>query len=138
MTGRVLNRLRSWLSRLVGPAWRLRQRRSETNRPAEPPFYTAVFVEDEPDAISPARVHFVGGEKPSYAAFACPCGCREVVRTNLLPEARPCWTWRVSPQGAVTLHPSVWRTTGCRSHFFVQGGCIVWCRDDGQASMRLR
>ncbi|MFX8036043.1 DUF6527 family protein [Acinetobacter baumannii] len=26
-----------------------------------------------------------------------------------------------------TLSPSIWRSKGCRSHFFVREGLIVWC-----------
>ncbi|MDM9644782.1 DUF6527 family protein [Rhizobium sp. S163] len=34
----------------------------------------------------------------------------------------------MSPQAdRPTLHPSVWRNSGCRSHFWVRRGRIAWC-----------
>ncbi|WP_425373246.1 DUF6527 family protein, partial [Klebsiella pneumoniae] len=33
----------------------------------------------------------------------------------------------VDGKGRPTLYPSIWRTTGCRSHFWVRIGRIHWC-----------
>ncbi len=32
--------------------------------------------------------------------------------------------------GAATLLPSVWRTTGCKSHFIIYKGRLIWCSSD--------
>ena len=49
-------------------------------------------------------------------------------KANLLAQASPCWTVRHHRDDAVSLMPSVWRTNGCRSHFFVRNSRIDWCR----------
>ncbi|MCY4231086.1 MAG: DUF6527 family protein, partial [Alphaproteobacteria bacterium] len=37
--------------------------------------------------------------------------------------------WHVmrNTDGAVTLHPSVWRKKDCGSHFWLRNGRIRWC-----------
>lgn len=59
------------------------------------------------------------------AALVCPCGCGEVIELNLSPAAKPRWRLEVE-NGRPTLSPSVWRTTGCRSHFWVRQGKVEW------------
>ncbi|MGO7271416.1 DUF6527 family protein [Rhizobium ruizarguesonis] len=56
----------------------------------------------------------------------CPCGCGERIELMVLEEARPRWDVAIDDAGRPTLHPSVWRKTGCRSHFWVKGGRILW------------
>lgn len=56
----------------------------------------------------------------------CPCGCGQPVELPLIREARPRWSLRVDEDGYPTLAPSVWRLEGCRAHYFVRGGKVVW------------
>lgn len=59
------------------------------------------------------------------AVMACPCGCGAVIELPLSTNARP--HWALTKRGDLpTLHPSVWRSTGCRSHFWVRDGQIHW------------
>jgi len=64
------------------------------------------------------------------AAMICPCGCGEVLNMNLLTETRPCWRVTQHEDGSASLHPSIWRKVGCRSHFWFRRGRIYWCADD--------
>lgn len=57
----------------------------------------------------------------------CPCGCGERIELMILKEARPRWDVSVNKVGEPSLHPSVWRKSGCRSHFWVREGRILWC-----------
>jgi len=57
----------------------------------------------------------------------CPCGCGQRLEMMLLKEVRPRWDVSLDRRGHVTLHPSVWVREGCRSHFWVRAGKIVWC-----------
>lgn len=66
-------------------------------------------------------------DAPRAALFDCPCGCGDVVVINTDPRTGPAWRIRIDAMGA-TLMPSVWRTTGCRSHFIVWRSGIWWCR----------
>lgn len=62
-------------------------------------------------------------------AFLCPCGCNERLELALISDVNPSWTLKVDNNGRPTLHPSVWRKTGCLSHFWVREGLIVWCEN---------
>lgn len=60
------------------------------------------------------------------AAFVCPCGCNSILHLNLITDERPCWTVTTHDDGTSTLHPSVWRKVGCKSHFWLRNGVINW------------
>jgi hypothetical protein len=86
-------------------------------------------VEELPDILSDDVVYLIGDDGLWWsAAMRCPCGCMETIQLSLIQHDRPSWRAKVDPHGTVTLHPSVWRTKGCRSHFFVRDGRIVWAR----------
>src|ERR1043166_8373820 len=84
-------------------------------------------VEELPDRLNPEMVYIVGeGEHLWYVAMLCPCRCGETLHMNLMPHSRPRWEVIRNQDGTVTLHPSVWRLTGCGSHFFVRLSQIMW------------
>lgn len=56
----------------------------------------------------------------------CPDGCGETLTINLDRRAGPAWRLYVDGR-AVSLFPSVWRHTGCCSHFIVWKSHIYWC-----------
>lgn len=85
-------------------------------------------VDDLPDSLDPAKVYVAGeGENAWAAAMICPCGCGDKIELNLLKAVRPCWSAQTHQDGSVTLTPSVWRQKGCRSHFILSRGLILWC-----------
>jgi hypothetical protein len=98
--------------------------------------FTEVFVAEGQGAARAALRERAGSlavivrDTPRAALFKCPCGCGEVVVINTDPRSGPAWRIRVDATG-VTLMPSVWRTTGCRSHFIVWRSRIWWCRFGG-------
>lgn len=57
----------------------------------------------------------------------CPCGCGQRIELMLLREVKPRWDIILDPRGRPSLTPSVWLRTGCRSHFWLRSGKIVWC-----------
>jgi len=59
--------------------------------------------------------------------FKCPCRCGRTIELLLIEEAKPRWTLSTNLKGRPTLHPSVWLQTGCRSHFLLIGGRVIWC-----------
>jgi hypothetical protein len=67
---------------------------------------------------------------PRAVVFQCPCGCGDVlvINTDEAAEGRV-WLLRRTAE-TVSLAPSVWRTTGCRSHFIVWRNEIWWCSKD--------
>ena len=56
----------------------------------------------------------------------CPDGCGETLTINLDRRTGPAWRLYTDGQG-VSLFPSVWRNTGCCSHFIVWRSHIYWC-----------
>jgi len=66
--------------------------------------------------------------QPWQAAMICPCGCGATLDMNLLTDERPCWRYSANKRGGASLHPSVWRKIGCKSHFWLRDGKISWCR----------
>jgi Family of unknown function (DUF6527) len=90
--------------------------------------YGAVSVAELPNSLKPHTIYVVGEARHRwYAAFLCPCGCGETIQASLLEKSRPHWTLTERWDGAASLHPSVWRTKGCRSHFWLRVGRIRWC-----------
>ncbi len=67
------------------------------------------------------------GDEDWCAGMLCPCGCGEVIELMLIPEATPHWRLIAGPDDKPSLKPSVWRITGCRSHFWLRRGNIEWC-----------
>jgi hypothetical protein len=56
----------------------------------------------------------------------CPDGCGEMLTINLDRRAGPAWRLYMEGRG-LSLYPSVWRNTGCLSHFIVWRSRIYWC-----------
>ena len=59
------------------------------------------------------------------AVLLCPDGCGDVLTLNLDQRVGEAWKIYQSPRG-VTLFPSVWRDTGCRSHFILWNSVLYW------------
>lgn len=125
----MLTKLFAWLSRLLGIA-------AEESSGANPtkvetgPRYVARGQQDPPESCEPGVLHLVedGAGQHWLAALQCPCGCGAMIQLPMTPPARPCWQMRGTMQ-APTLWPSVRRIRGCRSHFVLRQGRVVWCDD---------
>lgn len=91
------------------------------------PEHKYFFVEDLPEHIGDKTIYIVGDKvQPWLMAFNCPCGCNNVIHLNLLKNANPCWKFNVTIKKKISISPSVWRTTGCKSHFIVENSKIKW------------
>jgi hypothetical protein len=77
----------------------------------------------------PATLAVVDRHGLRNVVFQCPCGCGETVSINVDPAAGPSWRVRINA-GDLTLMPSVWRTSGCGSHFVLWSSRIWWCSSD--------
>ncbi|WP_313710354.1 DUF6527 family protein [Pseudomonas sp.] len=56
----------------------------------------------------------------------CPCGCGRTIELLVIQEAKPRWDITVDADGLPNLNPSVWLTSGCKSHFWLIRGKVVW------------
>lgn len=90
--------------------------------------FRAWTVEDVPDSPA-ARVVYLVGQPDEYwlALVRCPCGCGEPISLPMTTGTDPCWHFNANMRRP-SLTPSIWRTTGCKSHFFLRNGRVVWCR----------
>ena len=98
------------------------------------PGFATQVVQDVPDILEPRRLYLIGEQSmPWSAALLCPCGCGAGIQLSLVVGDTPSWRARRHFSGSVSLHPSIWRQTGCRSHFFLRRGRIVWSPPHGSA-----
>ena len=110
----LFSRLLSWFARFIGRG----------------PWLIEV-LEDMPDVARPNRVYLVGEPgSPWAAAFLCPCGCDDLVKLSLLSEDDPSWIASGATGDQASLHPSIWRIRGCRSHFFIKAGKVIWAKEE--------
>lgn len=56
----------------------------------------------------------------------CPCGCGAKLELLVLPGVKPRWDIALDG-GFPSLRPSVALRRGCRSHFWLRKGKVVWC-----------
>jgi len=56
----------------------------------------------------------------------CPCGCGDILLLNLDKRAGPAWRMYERAR-AISLFPSYWRDSKCRSHFIIWNNSIHWC-----------
>ena len=104
------------------------------------------WIQTIADAIAPRRlVRIVEGdslpEKLPYRdlvlvredgedwciGLRCPCGCGRKLEMLLLKGVKPRWDVFSDKAGYVSLHPSVWLRDGCKSHFWIRRGRVIWC-----------
>jgi hypothetical protein len=102
-----------------------------TNRFSTEKIFSVIRTEEAPDSLEECVVYLLGeGDYLWSAVLLCPCGCKEAIHLNLLPDASPCWSVRLSGK-KLWIDPSIARQNGCRSHFFVRAGKIEWfCKYD--------
>jgi hypothetical protein len=93
----------------------------------KPAVHRAEYIVELPDKLKSRRLYVIGDPHPWAAAMLCPCGCGSVIQLSLLETDSPRWRLSVDRKGIPTLAPSVRRTKGCKSHFFLRAGQVDWC-----------
>ena len=68
---------------------------------------------------APGDAVLVERGRPRLLVLACPCGCGEIYPVNLDHRAGQAWRLYGDNRRGFSLFPSVWRDTGCESHFIV-------------------
>jgi hypothetical protein len=118
----------TWIRVLLHSAWQC------CCRVVVRPYKTKLVEEALPKKMKRRTIYVVQEDGlQEQAAMICPCGCRSILHLNLLPDERPCWRITKHADGTASLHPSVWRQKGCKSHFWFRQGRIVWCRQAAMA-----
>lgn len=89
----------------------------------------AVRVADQASAINRLTedtiILVMPGDLPKSLKMFCPCGCKEVLNINLMKSVAKAWQVTVDLQKGFSLWPSVWRDTGCKSHFVLRNN-VAW------------
>lgn len=115
MINNMIVKIARWLGRLVGYQ----------------PRYKTVICDDLPDVWDENSLYLVGDNNAYWmAALVCPCGCGCLIQLALDSTGHPRWKVSINKMMGATLKPSVHRKVGCRSHFFVQEGKIIWCHEE--------
>jgi Family of unknown function (DUF6527) len=97
-------------------------------RASRAPLYLVLHVEDLPDKLTPYVLYLIGKPgKEWLVGFICPCGCKQKIEL-VLNGRSPSWNLVLAKDGKPSLFPSVFRSVGCRSHFFLENGRIRWCK----------
>jgi hypothetical protein len=69
--------------------------------------------------------------RPRWLLLSCPCGCGEELPINLDSRAGPAWRLYKNVRHGVSVYPSVWRDTGCGSHFIIwRDRILLFGQDD--------
>ena len=66
---------------------------------------------------------------PRFLVIKCPCGCGEELVINLDQRIGSAWRF-YRRRGGLTVYPSVWRESGCGSHFIIWDDRILWCNEE--------
>ncbi len=67
--------------------------------------------------------------RPRWLLLSCPCGCGEEFPINLDSRAGPAWRIYLDKRTGVSLYPSVWRESGCESHYIIWRNKILLFRN---------
>jgi len=93
------------------------------------PKYQVKLQSEYPEDPKPYVMYLIGERiDPWLVCFRCPCSCGEIINLNLLKDASPVWKVKINKKGKLTIRPSIKRTIGCRSHFFLTQNRIDWFR----------
>jgi hypothetical protein len=91
--------------------------------------WSAHRSEDMPETLAIRTLYLVGEEScPWAAALICPCGCAATISLSLVRGDDPSWVASIDAKGRPSIHPSIWRVRGCRSHFHLRQGRIIWAK----------
>lgn len=85
---------------------------------------------------SPGDVVLVRRGHLRMFVIACPDGCGAIVPINLDPGAGKAWKVYQSKRG-LSLYPSVWRDSGCGSHFIVWDNSIFLFQIDSTSDYSI-
>lgn len=117
---KMLKRILGWIGGKLNLLW---GRKFEVAKPK----YQVKYAEDVPGAISGTDIFIIqDGNEAELLAFKCPCGCGADILLNLLKDASPKWSYKIDNMGKIYISPSVWRSVGCKSHFFLKEDKIIW------------
>jgi len=92
------------------------------------PTIRVAVSEERTSRLKRRRLHVMERNgAPAFGQMLCPCGCSETLNLRFFGPRRPRWSVAWDPRGRPTVRPSIWRQSGCRSHFHLTRGRVEWC-----------
>lgn len=91
--------------------------------------YKIEIINDNPnpDDLIEDIVYVVVYEKyAKWAYLKCPCGCNEAIMLSLNTKDFPSWKIKQDKIGRASISPSVHKLDGCKSHFLIKKGKLIW------------
>ncbi len=77
----------------------------------------------------PGDAALIVREQPRWLILKCPCGCGDEIPLILDRRTGAAWRLYSDKKQRLTLFPSVWRRSGCMSHFIVRDSRIEFLSD---------
>jgi len=103
----------TWFSQLLSFIW---------SKP-----YSIQYVEDSINNPENKILYAIGtSDEPWQVELCCPCGCKDKIVLPVNESTEPRWALKIV-NNKPSLSPSIWRSKGCKSHFFLKQGKIDWC-----------
>lgn len=87
---------------------------------------------------APGDAVLISRGQPRWLLLKCPCGCDDEIPLNLDFRAGKAWRLYGTKRKKLTIFPSVWRDTGCSSHFIVRNGRIFLMEEGEHYAYRSR
>ncbi len=88
--------------------------------------YTIKLEDNVPKKYLANTIYLIGKDYHFWLlTMLCPCGCNDTINLNLLEEHKPSWNIQINKNN-LFVTPSIWKTTGCKSHFFIKHNKIIW------------
>lgn len=73
---------------------------------------------------APGDAALIVRNQPRWLILKCPCGCGDEIPVNLDRRTGQAWRLYRDRDKHLTLFPSVWRDTGCQTHFIIRNSQI--------------
>ena len=89
------------------------------------------IISDNPNyELLKTDIIYVVGDKNfvKWAYLKCPCGCDDVIMLSLNLKNYPSWSIRQDKLGRATITPSIKKLDGCKSHFLIKKGDLIWAK----------
>ena len=81
------------------------------------------------EQLKPDILYVVGEETyVKWIYLKCPDNCDEVIMLSLSSNKRPHWSIKWDKLGRPTIHPSIHKLDGCKSHFWIKRGKLIWAK----------
>lgn len=91
--------------------------------------YRLRVVSDNPanESVKGDSIYVVGGTYyAKWAYLKCPDGCGDTIMLSLSDSKKPSWSISQDDFGRPTLYPSIHKLDGCKSHFWIRDGKVIW------------